>query len=125
MNDLNSNTEHAPNFGAMAVVEDFPFLSQTQTLLTLVSKSHVCSIKVFEDFPEAKIFRIFADAWENPRNLQFYPGALWRKALGTDRHHVPGSWKKKGSPCLPFASAFGRCQLVLTAANCFIDLHGF
>ena len=42
MNDLNSNTEHAPNFGAMAVVEDFPFLSQTQTLLTLVSKSHVC-----------------------------------------------------------------------------------
>ena len=35
MNDLNSNTEHAPNFGAMAVVEDFLSWLQTQTLLNI------------------------------------------------------------------------------------------
>ena len=49
--------------------------------------------KDFEDFLEAKLWYFCGRI---PSSLQSYPpGALWRKALGADRYHVPRSWKKK------------------------------
>ena len=80
---------------------------------------------VFEDFPEAKIFGFLLMLGRIPGTCNFIQVLSGEKLLvRTDiMYRVAG--KKKGSPCLPFASAFGRCQLVLTAANCFIDLHGF
>lgn len=83
------------------ILEPWPWLKifflgcRLRHFWTLVSKSHVYSIKVFEDFPESNIFGFLLMLGRIPGTCNFYPGALWRKAFGTDRHHVPRSRKKK------------------------------